>query len=93
MAKPQTVHRLELVPPPRGHGRRRVPDSRQVVDVTLRTSDRMLLTVEEAAERLGIGRSTMYGLITSGEIDSLHVGRLRRIQPEALARFIESQRS
>jgi len=35
----------------------------------------------------------MYGLITSGEIDSLHVGRLRRIQPEALARFIESQRS
>jgi excisionase family DNA binding protein len=48
----------------------------------------MLLTVEEAAERLGIGRSTMYALITSGEIDSIHVGRLRRIQPAALADFI-----
>jgi excisionase family DNA binding protein len=88
MTKAQTVHRLELVPPPRGHGRQRDIDSRQIVDVTLRTSDRMLLTVEEAAERLGIGRSTMYTLITSGEIDSIHVGRLRRLEPAALARYI-----
>jgi excisionase family DNA binding protein len=88
MAKAQTVHRLELVPPPRNSSRRRDPDSRQVVDVTLRTSDRMLLTVEEAAERLGIGRSTMYALITSGEIDSIHVGRLRRVTPAALSSFI-----
>ena len=90
MAKAKTVHRLELVPPS-GKGRRE--NSRQVVDVTLRTSDRMLLTVEEAAERLGVGRSTMYTLISNGEVASIHVGRLRRIEPAALNTFIARQRS
>jgi hypothetical protein len=46
------VHTLELVPQ---RQREHKTKSRQVVDVTLRTSDRMLLTVEEAAERLGSG--------------------------------------
>lgn len=70
-------------PPKRGNKRRK-EHTRQVVDVTLRTSDRMLLTVAEAAERLGIERSTMYVLIADGQIDTVRVGRLRRIEPEAL---------
>jgi excisionase family DNA binding protein len=88
--KAKTVHRLELVPPARG---RKGEVARQVVDVTLRTSDRMLLTVEEAAERLGVGSSTMYTLISNGEVASIHVGRLRRIEPAALTTFIARQRS
>jgi excisionase family DNA binding protein len=92
MAKPQTVHRLELVPPQR-RGPGRPGGQRQVVDVTLRTSDRMLLSVEEAADRLGIGRTTMWMLIRRGEIASIHVGQLRRIEPEALAAYIASDAS
>ena len=91
MAKPATVHRLELVPPRRGSQKRK-EQARQVVDVTLRTSDRMLLTVAEAAERLGIGRSTMYVLIADGQIDTVRVGRLRRIEPEALSAYISRMR-
>ena len=91
MAKPQTVHRLELVPPPR-RSRDRTSGQRQVVDVTLRTSDRMLLSVEEAADRLGIGRTTMWALLRRGEVASVHVGRLRRIEPAALAAYIASRR-
>ena len=91
MAKPQTVHRLELVPPPR-RGASRTNSERQVVDVTLRTSDRMLLTVEEAAERLSISRAQMWRLIGSGDVASLHVGRLRRVEPEALARYVARMR-
>jgi excisionase family DNA binding protein len=44
----------------------------------------LLLTVDQAAQRLGIGRSLLYELIATGDVDSVHVGRLRRIPAEAL---------
>ena len=53
---------------------------------------RLLLTVSEAAQRLGIGRSLLYELLTEGKIESIHVRRLRRIRPEALAAYIDGQR-
>ena len=53
---------------------------------------RLLLTVSEAAQRLGIGRSLLYELLTEGKIESIHVGRLRRISPNALAAYIEGER-
>ena len=53
---------------------------------------RLLLTVPEAAQRLGIGRSLLYELLTEGKIESIHVGRLRRIPPDALAAYINGQR-
>jgi len=46
---------------------------------------RVLLTPEEAAEALGVGRTTVYALIKSGGIDSVQIGRLRRIPTDALA--------
>ncbi|MBM9467987.1 helix-turn-helix domain-containing protein [Nakamurella sp. YIM 132084] len=48
----------------------------------------MVLTIEEAAERLGIGRTLMYSLMTSGEVDSVQIGRLRRVPTEALTDFV-----
>ena len=92
MPKPQTVHRLEFVAP----ARRSSHDSaspHQVVDVTVRASDRILLSVEEAAERLSISRAQMWRLISRGDVSSLHIGRLRRIEPEALSDYIASRRS
>jgi excisionase family DNA binding protein len=47
-----------------------------------------LLTVEEAAERLRIGRTTMYGLVSSGAIESVKVGRLRRVPPECVDAYV-----
>lgn len=49
--------------------------------------ERTLLTVEEAAERLGIGRTRMFALVKSGEIESVQIGRLRRIHPDAIEKF------
>ena len=37
----------------------------------------LLLTVEEAAQRLSIGRTTMYSLVSTGVIKSVTIGRLR----------------
>ncbi|KIQ62849.1 excisionase [Kitasatospora griseola] len=49
---------------------------------------RVALTVEEAARRLGVGRTTMYGLVSSGEVSSVMIGRLRRIPAQALSDYI-----
>jgi excisionase family DNA binding protein len=49
---------------------------------------RLLLTVEEAAERIGICRSNMFKLIRQGDVRSVKVGRLRRVTPAALEDFI-----
>jgi excisionase family DNA binding protein len=54
---------------------------------------RLLLTVSEAAHRLGIGRSLLYELLTEGQIESIHVGRLRRIPSDALSAYIDRQRA
>lgn len=51
-------------------------------------TDRVVLTVEEAAERLGVGRTLVYALVKSGEIESISIGRLRRIPCDALDDFV-----
>jgi excisionase family DNA binding protein len=40
---------------------------------------RLLVTVEEAARRLSVGRSTVYACLRRGEIPSVRIGHLRRI--------------
>jgi len=51
-----------------------------------------LLTVDEAAARLGIGRSHAYEFILRGEIRSVKIGRSRRIAVADLDGFIERLR-
>lgn len=50
---------------------------------------RVLLTVEQAAEQLSLGRTTIYDLLKTGQLDSVHVGRLRRIPATALNEFTD----
>jgi len=55
--------------------------------------DGLLLTVEEAAKRLRLGRTLVYRLISSGELESVTVGRLRRIPAECLAEYVAALRA
>jgi excisionase family DNA binding protein len=48
---------------------------------------RELLTVEEAARRLALGRTTVYALLKQGQITSVRIGRLRRIPVESLTAY------
>jgi excisionase family DNA binding protein len=53
-------------------------------------SVRGLYTVVEAAQLVGVGRSTMYELVSRGEVASIRVGRkvlIRRSTLEALLGF------
>lgn len=49
---------------------------------------RLLLDVKEAAEMIGICRSSMYKLIRQGEIESVKVGRLRKVEPSAVRDYV-----
>ncbi|MFP3119204.1 excisionase family DNA-binding protein [Streptomyces sp. Iso 434] len=48
----------------------------------------VLLTVEEAARRLRIGRTTCFKLVSTGELESVTVGRLRRVPVDALPVYV-----
>ncbi len=51
---------------------------------------RLLYRPEEGAELLGISRARIFQLIASGAIDSVKIGRARRIPQAALERYVDS---
>lgn len=49
----------------------------------------LLLTVEEMASVLRIGRNAAYQLVKGGNIQSIHIGRSIRVPRNALIQFVE----
>ncbi|MHB1475538.1 MAG: helix-turn-helix domain-containing protein [Dermatophilaceae bacterium] len=58
-------------------------------DIEIIQAPRVMLSVEQAAKCLSVGRSTVYELIHSGEIESVHIGRLHRVPADCLHEFVE----
>ena len=52
-------------------------------------SGESLLTIKEARQLVNIGTTNFYSLIPNGEIRSIKIGKSRRIEPAAIAEFIE----
>lgn len=50
--------------------------------------DKLLVSPEEAAEALGIGRSTVYDLMRLRLLPSVRIGRARRIPTDALRQYV-----
>jgi excisionase family DNA binding protein len=48
-----------------------------------------LLTIEEAAALLKIGRTNTYGLVMGGEIQSVKIGRRRLVVTASIVAFID----
>lgn len=55
--------------------------------------EKLLLTAEEAGEVLSIGRTAIYELMARGLLESVSIGRSRRIPARALSEFVERLRS
>lgn len=49
----------------------------------------LLVTVEEAARLLGVGRTTMFELIGNGNVKSVRLGRRRLIARKSLESFVD----
>jgi excisionase family DNA binding protein len=60
--------------------------------MTTTSGEHLVLTIEEAAERLCIGRTLMYSLVRAGAVESVCIGRLRRIPLDALENFLRRLR-
>lgn len=73
----------EMTVLPRGLRDRTEPDA------SGRPEEKLLLTPEDVAQRLSVGRSTVYELIRAGALRSVKVGRLRRIPVGALRAYVE----
>lgn len=56
-------------------------------------AEAVLLTVEEAAKRLRIGRTTMYALVSSGDVESVTIGRRRLVPLECVTAYVTALRS
>ncbi|MBO3750309.1 helix-turn-helix domain-containing protein [Streptosporangiaceae bacterium NEAU-GS5] len=47
-------------------------------------------TVEQVAEMLNVGRDKVYFLLRTGQLNSIKIGKLRRITDRHLADFVAS---
>lgn len=54
--------------------------------------ERLLLSVEEVAELLSLGRTKVFELIRRGELESISVGKARRVPLAAAKEFVERAR-
>ena len=63
-----------------------MPDPQRSRDVL--AADPLLLTPEEAAKLLSVGRTTVYALIKAGDLRPVHIGRSCRISRAELERYI-----
>jgi len=52
--------------------------------------EKALLTVEEAAEILSIGRTKAYELMSTGQLPSVSIGRCRRVAVKDLQAFVSN---
>jgi excisionase family DNA binding protein len=57
--------------------------------VQIADADRLLITTEDAAARLGIHRSTLYDLIRSRKLKTVKIGARRLVRVSALEETIQ----
>lgn len=56
-------------------------------------SEPLLLTPEQAAKSLSIGRNKVFELMAAGELESVQIGRSRRVPWQAIEDYVVRLRS
>ena len=69
---------------------RNISPTRKVCDV--RANEPLAVRIPEAARMIGIGQSTLYQYVASGEIEIIKIGRSTVVSMDALRDFIERRR-
>jgi excisionase family DNA binding protein len=53
----------------------------------------LLETIEDAGRRLGVGRSTIYDLLRTGQLEAVKIGRSRRVVIASTVKLVERLRN
>lgn len=53
-------------------------------------TNKLLYTPEEVAKMMNISRSQVYNLMNSNQLESVHIGRSRRITVYQVSKFVEN---
>jgi excisionase family DNA binding protein len=61
-------------------------------DFDRKLTDQFLLTPEQAATLLAIGRTKVYELLRNGDLESVRIGSSRRFPSEALEEYVATLR-
>jgi excisionase family DNA binding protein len=56
----------------------------------MKTMTRLLYSMAEAWETLGIGRTKLYALVADGSLKTVKIGRRTLIEHEELVRYVDS---
>ena len=54
-------------------------------------ADKMLYRAEEAAKIMSLSRTAVFGLIRSGDLDTIKIGHLRRIPHTSIVDYVNRQ--
>ena len=57
--------------------------------VVSKSSEEPLMTTEQAQQKLRMGRTSFFGLLKSGQIDSIKIGKNRRVLRRSVDDFVE----
>ena len=52
----------------------------------------LLLSIPETAKKIGVGRTKIYELLGSNDLDSVRIGKRRLITSKSIYRFVENLR-
>jgi excisionase family DNA binding protein len=72
---------------------RKIRSFQEVAMTFAHHGDKLLLSPEEGADLLGVGRTQMFELIARNEIESFKIGRLRKVPRDAIDTYIERLRA
>lgn len=61
------------------------------MNTNTQATERLLLRIPEAAQSIGVGRSTLYLLIAEGAIPVVRIGRAVRVPAAALRDWVARQ--
>jgi excisionase family DNA binding protein len=63
-----------------------------IVEGRVKAAEPLAVRIPQAAQMLGIGKSTLYEIIASGEIETIKIGRSTVVPIESLRSFLLQRR-
>jgi excisionase family DNA binding protein len=75
----------------KANGPHHVPPQTPASGASISFSERLTCTIAEACEATGLGRTKLYELIGSGDVETATIGRRRLVKVRSLRRLLKME--